>query len=61
MTEVVAALIWNENRFLACQRPAHKLPQQASCFMGGALAGQKTVFVPNKGGDYFCHLFCSLS
>ena len=24
MTEVVAALIWDENRFLACQRPAHK-------------------------------------
>ena len=40
---------------------AHKLPQQASCFMGGALAGQKTVFVPNQGGDYFCHLVCSLS
>ena len=24
MTEVVAALIWDENRFQACQRPAHK-------------------------------------
>ena len=24
MTEVVAALIWDKNRFLACQRPAHK-------------------------------------
>ena len=24
MTEVVAALIWDENRFLACQRPGHK-------------------------------------
>ena len=24
MTEVVAALIWNGNKFLACQRPANK-------------------------------------
>ena len=24
MTEVVAALIWDGDRFLACQRPAHK-------------------------------------
>ena len=24
MTEVVAALIWDGNRFLICQRPAHK-------------------------------------
>ena len=24
MTEVVAALIWKESRFLICQRPAHK-------------------------------------
>lgn len=24
MTEVVAALIWEGDRFLACQRPAHK-------------------------------------
>ena len=24
MTEVVAALIWRQNKFLICQRPAHK-------------------------------------
>lgn len=24
MTEVVAALIWDNNRFMICQRPAHK-------------------------------------
>ena len=24
MTEVVAALIWKDNRFMICQRPAHK-------------------------------------
>ena len=24
MTEVVAALIWQENKFMICQRPSHK-------------------------------------
>lgn len=24
MTEVVAALIWNQDRFMICQRPANK-------------------------------------
>ena len=24
MTEVVAALIWEKDRFMICQRPAHK-------------------------------------
>ena len=24
MTEVVAALIWNVDKFMICQRPAHK-------------------------------------
>ena len=24
MTEVVAALIWDQNKFMICQRPAHK-------------------------------------
>ena len=24
MTEVVAALIWDNGKFMACQRPAHK-------------------------------------
>ena len=35
MTEVVAALIWNENRFLACQRPAHKARGLMWEFVGG--------------------------
>ena len=35
MTEVVAALIWNENRFLACQRPAHKARGLLWEFVGG--------------------------
>jgi 8-oxo-dGTP diphosphatase len=35
MTEVVAALIWNKNRFLACQRPAHKARGLMWEFVGG--------------------------
>ena len=35
MTEVVAALIWREDRFLACQRPAHKARGLLWEFVGG--------------------------
>ena len=35
MTEVVAALIWRENRFLICQRPAHKARGLLWEFVGG--------------------------
>ena len=35
MTDVVAALIWDENRFLACQRPAHKARGLLWEFVGG--------------------------
>ena len=35
MTEVVAALIWREGRFLACQRPAHKARGLLWEFVGG--------------------------
>ena len=35
MTEVVAALIWDGNRFLACQRPAHKKRGLLWEFVGG--------------------------
>ena len=35
MTEVVAALIWDENHFLACQRPAHKARGLLWEFVGG--------------------------
>ena len=35
MTEVVAALIWDKNRFLACQRPAHKARGLMWEFVGG--------------------------
>ena len=35
MTEVVAALIWDGKRFLACQRPAHKARGLLWEFVGG--------------------------
>lgn len=35
MTEVVAALIWDGDRFLACQRPAHKTRGLLWEFAGG--------------------------
>ena len=35
MTEVVAALIWEKDRFLACQRPAHKARALLWEFVGG--------------------------
>lgn len=35
MTDVVAALIWRGNRFLACQRPAHKARGLLWEFVGG--------------------------
>ena len=35
MIDVVAALIWEGNRFLACQRPAHKARGRLWEFVGG--------------------------
>lgn len=35
LTEVVAALIWKEDRFLICQRPAHKARGLLWEFVGG--------------------------
>ena len=35
MVEVVAALIWNENKFMICQRPAHKARGLLWEFVGG--------------------------
>lgn len=35
MTEVVAALIWDDDRFLACQRPANKARGLLWEFVGG--------------------------
>lgn len=35
MVEVVAALIWNNNKFMICQRPAHKARALLWEFVGG--------------------------
>ena len=42
MTEVVAALIWEDNRFLACQRPAHKARGLLWEFVGGKVEPSET-------------------
>ena len=42
MTEVVAALIWDENRFLACHRPAHKARGLLWEFVGGKVEPGET-------------------
>ncbi len=35
MVEVVAALIWDDNRFMICQRPLHKMRGMLWEFVGG--------------------------
>ena len=40
--EVVAALIWREERFLACQRPAHKARGLLWEFVGGKVEPGET-------------------
>lgn len=42
MTEVVAALIWDENRFLICQRPASKARPLLWEFVGGKVEPGET-------------------
>ena len=42
MTEVVAALIWREDRFLICQRPAHKARGLLWEFVGGKVESGET-------------------
>ncbi len=42
MTEVVAALIWDGNRFLICQRPAHKARGLLWEFVGGKVEPGET-------------------
>jgi len=43
MTDVVAALIWDENRFLICQRPAHKARGLLWEFVGGKVEPNETM------------------
>ena len=42
VTEVVAALIWEGDRFLACQRPAHKARGLLWEFVGGKVEPGET-------------------
>ena len=42
MTEVVAALIWRDDRFLICQRPAHKARGLLWEFVGGKVEPGET-------------------
>ena len=42
MTEVVAALIWDGEKFLACQRPAHKARGLKWEFVGGKVEPGET-------------------
>ena len=42
MTEVVAALIWNNDKFMICQRPAHKARALLWEFVGGKVEPGET-------------------
>ena len=41
-TEVVAALIWNQDKFMICQRPAHKARGMLWEFVGGKVEPGET-------------------
>ena len=43
MTDVVAALIWDNDRFLACQRPANKARALLWEFVGGKVEPGETM------------------
>ena len=43
MTEVVAALIWQGNKFMICQRPAHKARGLLWEFVGGKRESGETL------------------
>ena len=42
MTEVVAALIWNQDRFMICQRPKNKARGLLWEFVGGKVESGET-------------------
>ena len=42
MTEVVAALIWKNNKFLICQRPSHKARGLLWEFVGGKVESHES-------------------
>ena len=43
MIEVVAALIWNNNKFLICQRPANKQRGLLWEFVGGKVEAGESL------------------
>ena len=43
MTDVVAALIWDKDRFMICQRPAHKARGLLWEFVGGKVEPGETM------------------
>ena len=43
MTEVVAALIWDEDKFMICQRPPHKARALLWEFVGGKVEPGETM------------------
>ena len=51
MTEVVAALIWQGERFMICQRPAHKARGMLWEFVGGKVEPGES-----KEQALFCNL-----
>lgn len=54
VTEVVAALIWEGDRFLICQRPAHKARGLLWEFVGGKVERpQPTVNTPHSRKRHF--------
>lgn len=42
ITEVVAALIWDNGKFMICQRPAHKARALLWEFVGGKVEPNET-------------------
>lgn len=68
MTEVVAALIWKEDRFMICQRPANKARALLWEFVGGKVERGETkeealirecreeLDITVAVGDVFCEL-----
>ena len=73
MTEVAAALIWNGDRLLICQRPAHKSNALLWEFVGGKLEKGETkqealvrecmeeLGVTVEVGDEFCIISIPIS
>ena len=61
MTEVVAALIWQENKFMICQRPSHKARGLLWEFVGGKVEpGETNLPLPCRWAMCLWMLFMSI-